>query len=173
MPYALQAHFDPTTDAMVRNMWQRISRSGIPSRPIEKSHFPHLTFVYGEVEDPDAFSWDFLVRPRQVPILFCSLGTFANDAGAVFLSPAITPSLRSLHEDLDRNAAFSLRSELYRPRRWYPHCTLATRLSRSHVSAALSALQHIRLPIEAVCTSLNLVKYPESETLTSIALRED
>lgn len=178
MPYSLQCHFDDATDRHIRRIWSDLKEAGLPSRPIDSGFFPHLTFILGESDSPNELQ-DILLSAETIQqefgILFTSLSTFANDAGVIFLGPVVTSDLLDIHQKLWMifQKAFLSVNPFYVPHRWFPHCSLATRLSRDQADDAFGVLSALDLPFSARCISLNLVKYPESLLLQSKPLNAE
>ncbi|MDG0965154.1 MAG: 2'-5' RNA ligase family protein [Opitutales bacterium] len=172
MPYSLEVHFDDVTNAMIQNMWKKISENKIPCRAFDKNFTPHLTLVYGEISGPKKVNWEFLEGQKKFEITFENLAIF-EDRGLVFLSPEKSKPLSKLHSLHDANAGFSSMNKFYRTAKWDPHCSLASRLTPKQVQRCASLFNDFKLPFQATCVSSHLVKYPDPVILSSFEYKAE
>ena len=172
MPYSLEVHFDDTTNATIRKMWEKISENKIPCRAFEKKFTPHLPLVYGEISGEKKVNWDFLEGQKRFEINFENLAAF-KDRGVLFISPEKSKLLTKLHSLHDANAGFSSMNKFYRTAKWDPHCSLASRLTPEQVHRCASLFDDLKLPFKATCVSSNLVKYPDPVILSSFEYKTE
>ncbi len=170
MPTAIQLHFDHIGDKLIRDAWSFFASRSIPSRPIQNSHYPHITICYGEIRSPNTFSWPRSFPNHSFSVTFDKIDTFGISSGVIFLSVQKCSHLFDLNNYFDQNNCLDKTDSLYKPIHWMPHCSLATRLSPAEMSQALVVSESLILPITTKCVSLNLVTYPASSILKSIPL---
>jgi len=130
--------FDPVTDDAVYAVREWLREAGVPLPP-RPPHRPHFTLSAARV--PRGAELDRVgevvaavaARHRPIPLVLPEVGRFGR-AGALWLGPAPSPSLATVHQDVHRSledagwpAAFGERSAADG---WVAHCTLATRVAK-------------------------------------------
>ena len=148
--YAIELFFDEQADTAVRRLWHRLAVSGLPSRETlgHRRHRPHVSLTVLETTRPQAVAHVVdLVDVQRLPALhFSALGTFDGGGGVLFLAPVVTEPLLTVHARLndvlqDQGIA---QWPHYLPGSWVPHCTLATNLTPTELSAAAGLLAGFR-----------------------------
>jgi 2'-5' RNA ligase len=154
-------------DAAVRRAWSALSAHGLPSLNDHRgaSNRPHVTLTV--VTDwPEPGPADPLAgSPMRVPL--GPLALFGRDPVTLVRAVIVTPALLALREDLVAELGPPAR-RYYETGRWVPHLTLATRLPKTQVEAALDALADAPLPEEV---SLTATRRWDAEARVVVPLR--
>lgn len=103
-----------------------------------------------------------------------AVGTFPTAEGVVFLLPAVTVELLSVHARLHsrlEQAGLTV-NPYYLPGRWIPHCTVATDLRPEAVPAAVEVCRTGRAFGEVRLLSAGIVRFRPVETLALFRLGE-
>lgn len=149
---------DAAVDAVVRRAWQRLAEAGLPSLADHRhpTNRPHLTLAEADGLDGEGLGTVALVVASALPIAVHAgaLGLFAHRGVVLHLALTPSPELVALHERVltllaAEGCAPHSRS---RPGAWLPHLTLATRLSREQLPAALDVVGDA-LPIGGTFTA--------------------
>ena len=169
MAYALEIFLDEEADAVVRGLWDKLERLGVPSLRTASHgrHHPHVTLAVGE----DLAADDELVEalgsfPGQ-GLNFPLLGVFPGDASVLLLGVQVTAPLLDaharVHAAIDRRGGgedgpseLETLGELYKPGSWVPHCTLAMRLDAESLARAYREL-HPHAELRASIATVGLV----------------
>lgn len=172
MSYAVELYVDPATEAVVRQVWDRLAEAGVSASMRESGYRPHVSLGVSDGLDLEGASAALAVLARQWPpfeLTFSYLGVFRTSTATLFLGVTATRALLALH------AEFQARFQPYAPGlwayyrvdAWVPHCTLAFDLPLSQVPAAVAIAQEIALPItvQAVALGLTAVSPTSSESL--------
>lgn len=144
--YALELSFDGASDRAVRDQWAALHEAGLPSQADHQgmTNAPHLT----------------LVAARNIPTGVVGLAREATTLpvdlpvrGLVLFGEGPRLTLAHLIEPSPELAATvaQLRAAMPAPRHpvWTPHVTLARRVPRARLGAALEVL-HGREPVRSV-----------------------
>lgn len=142
--YALELSFDADGDAAVRACWQALAAAGLPSQADNSrgmENAPHLSLAVAR-EIPLA------VKERAAEHLSTLLPTPLNVHGTVLFGAGSKVTLALVAEPNVEVAqrVYDLRAKIPALRHpvWTPHITLARRLSRGDVPAALAAVDVVR-----------------------------
>ncbi len=165
MSYVFEFTFDPATEAVVRAIWRRIARAGLPSSLDADGYRPHISLAVYDAEqfDSDGCRRRALAYARNVapfPIRLSHLGVFSSWENVVFLG--VTPTLTLLRRqqetlDLCQAQRAFLRS-YYAPGLWTPHVSLAFDLTPEQAKAILALAWETSLPISGMVRALHLVE---------------
>ena len=164
MTISIVMNLDSESDKKIRAMWDALTHGGVSSDCLIYDPRPHISLAEFEearletLMDRVAL---FAENHEPVPITFDHLGTFAAEAGIIFLAPVITRELLDIHSDF--HAAFgdfNANSEFYQKDRWVPHCTLARNLDTDQFCMAIRVIRRFGLPFEAKLESLGVIRHP-------------
>lgn len=141
MVAAVELHLDRAADRRIRNLWDAMEDSGVPSlRDLTHGkHRPHVSLVAAPSLDAVAVA-DALDGLDVAPPLRLDLDFVGLFRGRVlWLGPVPTTELTAHHASVfDRLAAAGIDTfDEYRPGAWIPHCTLSMRVPHASMPAAL------------------------------------
>ncbi|MDG4788843.1 2'-5' RNA ligase family protein [Micromonospora sp. WMMD1102] len=162
MVAALELYFDTDATRRIRVLWDALESEGVQSlrSMLGQRHRPHVSLAVAPRLDPDevaeALSGTVVAPP--LPLSFQYAGQFVGRV--LWLGPSPTPELLAhqamVHERL--TWAGVPVSELYRPGRWVPHCTLSMRVPNALMAAAVRRCLEV-LPVEATVVGAAVVDY--------------
>jgi 2'-5' RNA ligase len=150
------AAFDAPTDAAILATREVVRAAGV-ELPDQPPHRPHFSLAAARVEREQLprildVARTVAAMHRPLAVRLADVGRFGR-AGVIWLGPASSPQLQLLQHDVDAALqaagwprAFGERSD---PRRWVPHCTLATRVPKPFLRRVQAAVQGQYRPIEA------------------------
>jgi len=160
---------DVNAEEEIRRVWRVLRARGISSPLLRTGGKPHLTLGIWDELDTKSILPDIKRLSEELkafPVTFSSLATFGGRGGTIFLGPAITPSLITVHNRLYSILRdISDNSEgLYRPGCWVPHCSLTLGTSPSDLPGAYSiCMETISLPIRGWIKEIGLITFDEKE----------
>lgn len=137
--HAVELYFDAATERRLLAEWERIGSAlgRLEARP----HISLAVFRPPAAPEPIVAAVDHLAEEiGPLVVNLQSVGVFPGAEGVVFLAPAVSPPLADAHRRLHDLLGDLDRSELYRPGRWVPHCTMAMGLDPAGVGSAVAAL---------------------------------
>jgi hypothetical protein len=153
MPYAVELYFDPTGEALVRNMWQALADAGISSTMLDTGFRPHVSLAVCDGSCVDGLKNYLTLFANNVapfPYKLSNIGVFPGLKRIVFLGVVVTRKLLTIHADfhqiLEKHAA-GLEPN-YFPNAWVPHCTLSFGLTDSLLGKAIEVCRQQPLPIQ-------------------------
>ena len=149
---------DPGLDAVVRRAWRRLSAARLPSLAdhVHPSNRPHLTLAEAQRLDPGGRAALAGILDAALPLTVRAgaLGVFLHRGVVLFLALVPAPELVAVHQRvlalLEEGGCEPL--ERSRPGVWVPHVTLASRLPRDRLPAALDAAGDV-LPVAGTFTA--------------------
>lgn len=152
---------------------------------------PHITIssfdVREEVQAKEAFlrmqsalseefkksEWGRGGSDHRKEVTFVSVASFVS--GAIFLTPVLNEFLQKLseisYESLTLDPTIRL-SRQYRPYSWFPHATLAKKLSNEDMVAAFAHLHGLFQPFSAKIVSIGLAKTRPYKDLMKLDLSQ-
>ncbi|MCD9152961.1 2'-5' RNA ligase family protein [Aeromicrobium duanguangcaii] len=151
---ALELSFEPASDAAVVAQWEALKAAGVPSQADHRSmtNAPHLTLVAAVGIGADVLP---VAREAIAPLLPARLGV----RGLVLFGQGARVTIAHLIEPEPALAAATARiRELVPSVRhpvWTPHVTLARRVPRRLLPAALDVLDSTEAPADLVCDRLH------------------
>lgn len=155
MDYAIMMHFDPISEACIRDMIDRLAEhGGVNSTYRDTGMRPHVTLAefntphYDDVRD---VLQRFTTTWPSFPIRIDSVGIFPQPPAVLFYAPIVDDVLLAFHRNL--NVAIKRFctdfSAHYQDRNWVAHCTLALNLTTPEVQNGIAFLSHGFEAIEA------------------------
>ena len=178
MGYAIELPLDPRAASEVGVLRQMLETAGIPTLTASVGDIPHVSLgVFSD--DADRASLErvmYELAEEAIPVEFRieTVNTFVEPQPVLYLEPAPSRGLRTLHERfldlLDERASASL-SAYYRPELWQPHCTVAMEFDRAQLEQASALVRNRLSPLDVVCESLQLVRFRPVEVLAHRGFR--
>lgn len=171
VPYALEMFFDEEADTAVRQLWGRLSGSGLASLATRTHgrHRPHVSLtIMPSLPDVDVESVAAAVAASvgelPSPLNLAWLGTFAGSGGVLFLGAVVTTPLLRLHVEVCSvlHAREVQQLPYYLPGAWVPHCTLAQDLAPVELASALQLLADFE-PVDAVVSDAGITDITTGE----------
>ncbi|MCL3837040.1 2'-5' RNA ligase family protein [Aeromicrobium duanguangcaii] len=165
---ALELSFEPASDAAVVAQWEALKAAGVPSQADHRSmtNAPHLTLVAAVGIGADVLP---VAREAIAPLLPARLGV----RGLVLFGQGARVTIAHLIEPEPALAAATARiRELVPSVRhpvWTPHVTLARRVPRRLLPAALDVLDSTEAPGELICDRLRWWD-PAQDLIETIAI---
>lgn len=172
--FAVVLYFDDFTEHRVRQAWESLDRSGVPSagETYEEGYRPHITLAILSTPHPEQAAARLrapLSNVSGLPVSLTALGFFLTDKAPAFLSVAPTSRLLRLHDDVHSALGAMETWSYYRPGNWMPHCTLAMDVACQTTVA--QALGETPLPIHATVGSAHMVELPKQPVEAQRELR--
>lgn len=131
--YAVVGYLDNETENKFKNIWRSLSDKGLTNYGFEtKGKRPHITIADYDSLDKEKFLRlfdEYYENIEKINISLSILGTFI-DTGTLFIAPSLSEKLITFHNN-HHNVfnEFNLnKNSLYLPNKWFPHCTIASRL---------------------------------------------
>ncbi|AVT33741.1 MULTISPECIES: 2'-5' RNA ligase family protein [unclassified Plantactinospora] len=162
MVAALELYFDTDATRRIRVLWDALESEGVQSLRslLGQRHRPHISLAVAPRLDPEqvaeALTGTVVAAPLRLTFQYA--GQFVGRV--LWLGPTPTAELLAhqamVHERL--TWADVPVSELYRPGRWVPHCTLSMRVPNTLMAAAVRRCLEM-LPVEATVVGAAVVDH--------------
>lgn len=131
--YALVGFLDFETETAFKRLWKYLSEKNITKYGVEnKGRRPHITLADYDNLEKNRFIQllnEFYEDRQKIDMSLNILGTFIN-TGTLFIAPTLTTELLDFHKNHHNyfKAFNENEKSFYIPGKWYPHCTIASRL---------------------------------------------
>ena len=150
MALALCLLFDSRSDRLVRELWSRLEARGV--RTLETHthgrHHPHLSYAVLIDGDPGPVRAAVAGLPDSGPIELTVQGTITFPRGRAALACSVTSAV-SARQELVVSALEATGAVLhrhYRPGRWVPHVSVATRATGETLAFVVNEVSDV-LPL--------------------------
>ncbi len=144
MTHAVELLFDPTTEAVIRDVWARLEEAGLPSLAsrTHRRHRPHVSLSVAErIEVEQLQDARACLTATHLDMTLYSPAIFPR-TGVLYLSVVPTLRLLRLHEEVHAALRDSMVApwDTYSVGAWVPHCTLAQGLTRAQLAQGIDLL---------------------------------
>lgn len=152
MPFAVQLYVDTATEALIRQVWEKLAEKGVSDNMVKKGGRPNVGLSVFDDADPGEVSYrlrQLCKIQRVVEARFEHLGTYCSKDGILFLVPVVSPRFFLLHSSVYKtlgDVIIGLR-EGCKPNRFVPHLTVAYGLDKETLSKTVSLFGNKALPI--------------------------
>jgi 2'-5' RNA ligase len=168
MAYSVQLYLDAQTEALVRQVWDRLAEKGVSDNMIKKGGRPHVGLSVFDDADPGEISYrlrQLCKQQRSVEARFEHLGTYCSKDGVLFLVPVVSPRFFLLHSTVYKLLNDSIQGirEGCKPNRFVPHLTVAYGLDKETLSKTVSLFGNKALPIVGNFEKIALVNLATME----------
>lgn len=169
MVAALELYLDTDATRRIRVLWDALEQEGVQSLRslLDSRHRPHVSLAVAERLHPQRVVAALAGLPVAPPLRlsFQHVGQFVGRV--LWLGP--TPSAELLTHQAavyERLVAGGVGvSELYRPGRWVPHCTLSMRVPNRLMAAAVRRCLEM-LPLDATVTGAAVADHARDVAVT-------
>jgi 2'-5' RNA ligase len=144
MTHAVELLFDPTTEAVIRDVWARLEEAGLPSLAsrTHRRHRPHVSLGVAErIEVTRLQEARACLTATHLDVTLYSPAVFPR-TGVLYLRVVPTLRLLRLHEEVHAALRDSMVApwDTYSVGAWVPHCTLAQDLTRAQLAQGIDLL---------------------------------
>ncbi len=176
--YLVSLYFDEKTNQKISGFMECAAKKSGNTDMIDKNVPPHITLTAFESarseEDLIAALNSVLRQVRQHNLMWVSVGSFLSKT--LFLAPVLNVHLMRLLDsvsDVLMQYEDTRLQECYRPFAWFPHTTVARRLSEEEMTEAFAALQKSFSPFEGTIVRIGLSAGSLKRELASWDLESD
>ncbi|MFC6287412.1 2'-5' RNA ligase family protein [Nocardioides sp. GCM10027113] len=160
MALAVCLLFDTRSELLVRELWARLERLGVPTLAshTHRQHHPHLSYAVLREWDLPGVEGALGALPDHGPVTLGCHGTVLFPRGRVSLAVAVDADVAARQDAVVRALA-ATGADLHRnylPGRWVPHVSVATRAKGPVLRAAVRAVTD-SLPLPLVADRAALV----------------
>jgi hypothetical protein len=144
MALAVCLLFDPTSERLLRRLWERLESVGVRTLASHTHghHRPHLSYAVLRSWDLARVTAAVEQLPDAGPFALPFHGTLAFPRGRAALAPSI-PADVARRQEAVVTAVLGAGADLhknYRPGAWVPHVSVATRAQRSGLVTVVRAI---------------------------------
>lgn len=171
MGYALELPLDPRAAAEVVELRRILETAGVPTLTASIGEIPHVSLgVFDDDVDPLALErllHALAEEATPLALRFGGVGMFVEPQPVIYLEPDQSGSLQALHERFFSllGATTTSLSAHYRPEHWQPHCTIAMEFEPDLLDEAGEVVRRRFSRVDALCSSLQLVRFRPVEVL--------
>lgn len=159
--YLVSLYFDDKTNQKIRSFMDCAAKKSGNTDMTDKHVPPHITLTMFETKLDEerlvAMLDSVLCEAVQGDLTWVSVGSFSFRT--LFLAPVLSTYLQGLLEQVCltlQNCEDTKIQECYRPFAWFPHTTVARRLSEEEMREAFAALQNVFSPFDGTVVRIGL-----------------
>lgn len=177
MDYAVVLYFDRKSEEKLTRYMHSLCEKGVNTYMLDMGIRPHITLAIFNDMNGDSIRSDlhrFAKESAKFKVRLESIGIFNSDSGVVYLSPVITDPLIQIHNGFYEFFKDVLHQYIayYLPGLWTPHCTMATRLRRTEIMAAIGSLLEEFQPMEAEVCEIGFVECDAARELCCFEIQK-
>lgn len=163
--HSLDLILDDATDARIRAQWDALAAAGLPSQARHRSstNAPHITLLQAASIPPESEETVGAALAPYLPMRFTTSGLVFLGSGPYTLAHLMQPNART-----SRLVGDLRRLDLRPDRTWLPHVTLARRLQRADLAAAMAVVAG-QAPPDVTAVALRRWDPDRSEVHTVVA----
>jgi 2'-5' RNA ligase len=144
MAQALVLLFDPSSEAVIRDVWAQLELAGVPSLAgrTHRRHRPHISLSVAErIEIGQLEGGRERLAATYLDVTLYAPAVFPR-TGVLYFTVVPTLALLRLHDEVHADLCHSMVSprDLYAVGAWIPHCTLARGLTRAQLACGIDLL---------------------------------
>jgi 2'-5' RNA ligase len=168
MAFAVQLYVDAATEALVRQVWEKLAEKGLSDAMVKKGGRPNVGLSVFDDADPGEISYrlrQLCKEQRLVEARFEHLGTYCTKDGILFLVPVVSPRFFLLQSAVYKalgDAITGLRDGC-KPNRFVPHLTVAYGLDKETLARTVALFSNKALPIVGAFEKISLVDLSSME----------
>lgn len=162
MPFAVQLYVDAATEALIKQVWDKLAEKGVSDAMIRKGGRPNVGLSVFDDADPGEISYrlrQLCKEQRCIEARFEHLGTYCSRDGVLFLVPVVSPRFFLLHSTVYKalgDCITGLRDGC-KPNRFVPHLTVAYGLDKETLSKTVALFGNKALPIVGTFEKIAMV----------------
>lgn len=157
MKFAIELILDENSQNILKNIWQELRNLGVQDKGINPNYY-HITLAHVEIDESQV---DLLIKTikgfaekqSKLSLTLNAVGSFMTDANILFFSPILTDTLKRYNKKLDilLNKRSMNNSIFCSPEKWFPHCTIVTKVKDEEYMKAFKYLKDNNvLPLSVV-----------------------
>lgn len=154
-------------------LWNKVSEFEDTPSMLSLNYPPHITFaIYPDIDVAHvcAAVRDVFAYTHQIRVGFDEIRFFDASPLVLWASPKDGFDLSQMHAAIHAKIDPELCDELYRPKQWIAHCTLATAILDVKREAAISFAATIFEPFDVVFDTIEVVEFPPVQIVERIVL---
>ena len=177
MAYAVQLYVDAATEALIKQVWDKLAEKGVSDNMVKKGGRPNVGLSVFDDADPGEVSHrlrQIAKEQRVVEARFEHLGTYCSKDGVLFLVPVVSPRFFLLHSTVYKalNEVITGLRDGCKPNRYVPHLTVAYGLDKDTLSKTVSLFSNKALPIVGNFDRISLLDLNTMEDKCIYAFKE-
>lgn len=160
--YLVSAYFDDITEKRISGYMKQVRKTTGNTLMLDGNVPPHITIASFHTETESDAREIFFRGAESLKngnVSWVSIGAFLPDV--IYIAPVLNEYLHRLSESYSKVINERQRTRIdgrYVPFSWFPHSTLAKRLSMEQLTSAFSVMQNQFAPFEGKVTKIGLSK---------------
>lgn len=173
MPFAIGLKATGPTAERLTRLWTRFERFETKPSMRFLGYPPHVTLaIYEEIDEGrlrEALS--VFKGARALVLTFTAVRLFEAPQFVVWAEPAPSAALSRSHAAVHARIDPALCHEHYRPERWVPHATLATRIAPEREAEARAVAATPNEPFDVVFDIADCIEFPPIRAIDETGLQ--
>ena len=173
MKCAIELLFDDESQEKLNDLRKFLEENGVHNEAVPTNH---ISIADVETENIDVLKnvvEEFSKEIKPFEIVLVSAGSFMTSENVLFYCPTMTEDLLKCNERINEELKQKNLecNKYYIKNNWFPHCTLAIRLSDEEVKRGLSLLKENNLlPLKVRCEKIDILDYSNKPQYNQIEI---
>lgn len=173
MKCAVELIFDNESQNKLNGLRKMLDENGVHNEAVPTNHISIADVETENIDILKSIVEEFSKETETFEIALVSAGSFMTSENVLFYSPTMTEDLSKCNEKITKKLELnSLEcSKYYTKNNWFPHCTLAIRLSDEELEKGLKLLKENNiLPLRVRCEKVDILDYSNKPDYNQIAI---
>lgn len=173
MKCAIELVFDEETQNKINNIRKLLSDNGVHDEAVKVNHVSIADVETDNIELLKNIVESFSNSMNSFDITLSIVGSFMTSENVLFYSPVMNENLLKCNEMITKELSNNgfICNKYYLRNNWFPHCTLAIRLSDEELKKGLALLKDNNiLPLTCKCVKVDILDYSNKPNYNQVAI---
>ena len=173
MKCAIELVFDEESQNKLNNLRRLLDDKGVHNEAVPTNHVSIADVETEDIDNLKRIVNEFANETDKFDITLCIAGSFMTSENVLFYSPTMTEDLLRSNERIIQKLKLNNFecNKYYTKDNWFPHCTLAIRLSDNELKKGLELLKDNNiLPLRVKCEKVDILDYSNKPNYNQVAI---
>lgn len=175
MKCAIELVFDEESQNKLNDIRKLLDNNGVHNEAVPTNHVSIADVETENIDNLKRIVEEFANETNKFEITLSIAGSFMTSENVLFYSPTMTGNLLNCNEKITKKLKLNSFecNKYYTQDNWFPHCTLAIRLSDGELKRGLELLKDNNiLPLKVRCEKVDILDYSNKPNYNQVAIYE-
>ena len=173
MKCAIELIFDEKSQNKLNKLRKMLHNNGVHNEAVPTNHVSIADVETEDINNLKKVVNEFASETNKFDITLCIAGSFMTSENVLFYSPTMTDELLKSNERITQKLKLNNFecNKFYTKDNWFPHCTLAIRLSDDELKRGIALLKDNNiLPLRVRCEKVDILDYSNKPNYNQVAI---
>ena len=173
MKCAIELIFDEESQNKLNKLRKMLHNNGVHNEAVPTNHVSIADVETEDINNLKRIVNEFANETNKFDITLCIAGSFMTSENVLFYSPTMTDELLKSNERITQKLKLNNFecNKFYTKDNWFPHCTLAIRLSDDELKRGIALLKDNNiLPLRVRCEKVDILDYSNKPNYNQVAI---